>query len=135
MEDRFMSRHFLTRMFLASLILFGASTAHGQNYPTKPVRIVTFGVGGDTDFAARLVAQGIAGPLGQPVIVENRGNGVIPGETVTRAPADGYTVLVAGGNFWVLSLFQKAPYDFVKDFSPVTYIGKSPLVLVVHPSV
>lgn len=122
-------------IFSLWMMVSGASTVWSQNYPTRPIRIVTFGIGGDTDFAARLVAQGIAVPLGEPVIVENRGNGVIPGEIVFNAPADGYTVLIAGGNFWLLPLFQKAPYDVVKDFSPVTYIGKSPLILAVHPSV
>lgn len=65
----------------------------GQDYPTKPIRIVTGGAGGGTDFTARLIAQGISGPLGQPVVVENRGAGIIPVEFVSKAPPDGYTLV------------------------------------------
>src|SRR5689334_10704816 len=77
-----------------------ASAASGQNYPNKSIRIVTSGVGGGSDFDARLVARGISGPLGQPVIVDNRPAGVIQGEILAKALPDGYTLLVAGGTVW-----------------------------------
>ena len=73
------------------------------DYPTKPVRIVTADPGGGQDFAARLFAQGLAGPLGQTVIVDNRAP-LISYELVAKAPADGYTLLLAGSPFWVVPL-------------------------------
>ena len=86
---------FLIGGLSVSLMVLGAGAVSGQDYPNKPIRIVTAALGGGSDFAARLIAQGISGPLGQPVIVDNRG-GVVPGEIVAKAPPDGYTLLVAG---------------------------------------
>ena len=73
---------------------------------------------------ARLIAQGISGPLGQPVIVDNRASGIIPGEIVAKAPPDGYTLLVGGGSLWIAPLLQKTPYDPVRDFSPISLIDE-----------
>ena len=109
--------------------------AQSQAYPTKYIRIVTAGVGGGNDWLARLIAQGITGPLGQPVIVENRGGGVIPGEVVSRAPADGYTLLAMSGGLWVGQLLRKTPYDVLRDFVPITLADRAPNIVVVHPSV
>jgi tripartite-type tricarboxylate transporter receptor subunit TctC len=106
-----------------------------QNYPIRPVRIVTSETGGGTDFAARVIAQELSPPLGQPVIVENRGAGVYSGEIVAKATSDGHTVLVTGTSFWVGPLFRKTPYDPVRDFAPVSLLVNSPNVLVVHPAV
>jgi tripartite-type tricarboxylate transporter receptor subunit TctC len=111
-----------------------AGTADAQTYPTRPVRIVTSPAGGGNDFAARLIALGLSGPLGQQVIVDNRAGGVIPGEVVAKSKPDGYTLLVAGGTFTIGPLLQDTPYDPVKDFAPITLIGVAPNVLVVHPS-
>jgi tripartite-type tricarboxylate transporter receptor subunit TctC len=61
------------------------------------------------DFSARLIAQGISGPLGQPVIVENRQNGTIAAEAVAKAPPDGYTLLLAGGGFMFAPLLRPTP--------------------------
>lgn len=110
-----------------------APVVMAQEYPVKPVRIIASGAGGGTDFSARLVAQGLAGPLGQQVIVENRGDNVAQ-ETVSKAPPDGYTVLATGSGFWVTPLLQKTPYDPVRDFAPVSLLTTSPNILVVHPS-
>jgi tripartite-type tricarboxylate transporter receptor subunit TctC len=126
--------HVLAGILSLALSVTGA-IVQAQNYPTKPIRFVTSEAGGGTDFAARTVAQGIAGPLGQPVIVDNRGSGgTISGEIVARANPDGYTILVTGGSFWVGPLLRKAPYDPIKDFTPVSLLMTSPYVLVVHPS-
>src|SRR4029077_1988505 len=65
---------------------------------------------------------------------DNRGGGVIAPEAVSKAVPDGYTLLVAGGRFWIGSLLQKTPYDPVRDFVPITLICREPNVLVVHPS-
>jgi tripartite-type tricarboxylate transporter receptor subunit TctC len=108
--------------------------AAAQEYPHKPIRIVTAGVGGGTDFVARLIAQGIMQPLGQPIVVDNRG-GVVPGEAVARAQPDGYTLLVQGVTHWMAPLLQATPYDPVRDFSPVTIAERSPSIIVIHPSI
>ena len=106
----------------------------GQDYPNKPIRMITASPGGGSDFVARVVSQEIAGPLGQPVIVDNRG-GIIPGEIVAKASPDGYTLLVDSASFWIAPLLQQIPYDVVKEFSPITLVTSSPIILVLHPSV
>jgi tripartite-type tricarboxylate transporter receptor subunit TctC len=106
----------------------------GQSYPNKPIRMVTSPIGGGGDFIARQVAQAISGPLGQPVIVENRPSGIILGEILSKAPADGYTLLVGSNSLWWGPLLQTTPYDVARDFSPITMTSRSPLLLVVHPS-
>jgi len=111
-----------------------ASTSPGPVYPSKPIRIVTGAAGSGVDFASRLIATGIAPSLGQPVFVDNRTSGIILGETVARAPADGYTLLLTGSTFWVGSLLEKPPYDVIRDFAPITWVTSAANVLVVHPS-
>ena len=106
----------------------------GQDFPNRPIRIITSLPGGGSDFAARLIAQGIAGPMGQPVIVENRASSVT-GATAMNALPDGYTLLVEGDSFWIAPLLQKTPYVVLKDFSPVTTALTAPSILVVNPSV
>lgn len=113
--------------------LLACVPAVAQTYPHKPIRIVTSPPGGGNDFAARVIAQGLAGSLGQQVIVVNR-SGVIPAETVAKASPDGYTMLLAAGNLWITPLLQKTTYDPLLDFSPITWATNSPNVLVVHPS-
>ena len=126
---------FVVAMFSIGPIVLGTGAASGQDYPNKPIRIVTLAAGGGADFTARQVAQGISGPLGQPVIVDNRGSGVLAPEIVYKAPPDGYTLLVAGANLWLYTLLQKAPYDAVQDFSPISLIERTTNVIVVQPSV
>ena len=128
-----MLRRCVVAIILAVALAF--SHAHAQTYPAKYIRIVTAGVGGGNDWLSRLIAQGITGPLGQPVIVENRGGGVIPGEVVARAPADGYTLLVMSGGLWIGQLLRKTPYDVLRDFVPITLADRAPNIVVVHPSV
>lgn len=125
---------FLLSVFTMAMMVLGADVVSAQNYPSKPIRIVTAGVGGTSDFMSRLIAQGISGPLGQPIIVENRPTGFIPGETVSKAPPDGYSLLLQAGNFWITPLLQKTPYDPVKDFLPITMVTAAPTLLVVNPS-
>ncbi len=118
---------------VAVALMTAAATAHGQEYPNKPIRIVTSDVGGSTDFAARIIAQGLATRLGQPVIVENRPAGLL-GVIVPKALPDGYTLLVAGEPLWISTFLQKVSYDPVRDFAPITTALTSPNVLVVTPS-
>ena len=122
---------------LALFALLGASQVYGQDYPTRPIRILTSEPGGGTDFGARLIAQGVSGELGQQVIVENRGgaSGAIAGEMLARSKPDGYTLLAYGSTIWLLPLLRRnVPYDPLKDFAAVSLVDRSPNVLVVHPS-
>ena len=125
---------FVAALISIGFIALGAGAASGQAYPNKPIRIVTSAAGGNNDVSARITAQGISGPLGQPVIVDNRPNGVIPGEIVSRAAPDGYTLLVYNNGFWLGPLLLKSPYDPVRDFLPITLSDSTPSVIVVHPS-
>ncbi|TQF38788.1 hypothetical protein UNPF46_15150 [Bradyrhizobium sp. UNPF46] len=117
-----------------------ASNAHAEsNYPSKPITlVVAFAPGGGTDTAARLVAKDLATELGQPVIVENRpgAGGAIGAVGVTRAAADGYTLLFGSGSeLDVLTAVKvKAPYDPLKDFTPITEVGTVSFVLAASPS-
>ena len=125
------------RLVTAVLAVSGALSpaAFAQDYPTRPVRIVASEAGGGGDFIARLVAQGLSGALGQQVVVENRGGGVIAGDVVAKSPPDGYTLLLYGNTLWLLPLMRKqVPYDPQRDFMPITLAGRAVNVLVVHPS-
>ena len=119
---------------LLSAISLAATPAYAQSYPSKPVRILTSPAGGGGDFQSRIIAQGITGPLGQPVIIENRPNNLL-GEIASKAVPDGYTLLISGGSLWSLPLLQEVSYDPIRDFAPITLIERSPNLLVVHPSV
>jgi tripartite-type tricarboxylate transporter receptor subunit TctC len=118
----------------AVLPLLAAGQACGQTYPDKTIRIVTSEAGGNGDFNARLMAQGLAAALGHSVIVENRRGTIVAPETVAHASPDGYTLLASGSNVWIGPLLEKMPYDPIKDFAPISSTTSSPNVLVVHPS-
>jgi len=105
-----------------------------QDYPNRPIRVLTGGAGGSNDIVARLIAQGLTQAMGQQVIVDNRPSGTIPAEVVARARADGYTLLITGSSFWILPLLRTGlPYDPIADFSPVTLPAGTPNVLAVTP--
>jgi tripartite-type tricarboxylate transporter receptor subunit TctC len=120
-------------IFAYGLLMVSAGPASGQGFPAKPVRVVTAEAGGGNDFVARLVQPGLTAGLGQAIIIENR-SGILSGETVAKAPPDGYTVLLTGSTFWVQPFFREVPYDAIKNFSPITMATRSPNILVVHPS-
>jgi tripartite-type tricarboxylate transporter receptor subunit TctC len=109
-----------------------------QPYPSKPVRIISpYSPGGGNDTLCRIVARRLADGLGQQVVVENRpgGNAIVGTEITARAAPDGYTfVLVSSAHASNASLYRKLPYDTIRDFTPLTLVGLSPLVLAVHPS-
>ena len=107
-----------------------------QGFPLKPIRIVTNEPGAGLDFSARLIAQGLSERFKQAVIVDNRGGagGIIAGELVAKAAPDGYTLLFYSNGLWTVPLLQKAPFDPLRDFAPVTLALTSPSLLVVHPS-
>jgi tripartite-type tricarboxylate transporter receptor subunit TctC len=123
---------------VASLAL-GAGTAAAQNYPAKPVRIIIgLSAGGGTDVLTRIIAQRLTEVWGQNVIVENRpgASGFIAGELVAKSPPDGYTLIMGAQSGLAVApaLYGRAPYDTLKDFSPITLVGSTPLLMIVHPS-
>lgn len=131
---------FLTVATLVAAVSFaGMATgvAIAQDYPDKPVTIVVpFPPGGSTDLLARQIADKISGPLGQPVVVENRGGagGTVGANYVAQSTPDGYTLLmgVTGSNAISGILRDDLPYDAATDFAPVSIVVSSPLVLAVN---
>ena len=120
---------------LSLAMMLAAGAASSQNYPSKPIRIYTSDVGGGADFSLRIIAQAISGPLGQQVLVDNRGGGVVAGEIVAHAQPDGYSLLYYGNSVWLLPFLRDAvPFDVNRDFTPITLATDSPSVLVIHPS-
>ncbi len=128
-------------LLAAAMIPAGVACAQTTPaYPTKPVRLlVGFAPGGGVDIAARIVAQKMGELMGQTVVVDNRAGagGTIGTDIAAKAPADGYTLLLCG--IWshgvAPSLYKKLPYDHTRDFAPVSLLGTTPNILVVHPSV
>jgi tripartite-type tricarboxylate transporter receptor subunit TctC len=124
-------------LLVAAGVLAAISPLHAQ-YPTRPVRIIVpTSSGAGADLAARLIAQQLTERYAQQVVVENRAGAttMIGTELVAKSAPDGHTLLMAPPAFAINpSLFRKIPYDALRDFAPITHVGDSPLVLVVHPS-
>lgn len=120
-----------------AMLLHICAACADEKYPLKPIRIVTSPAGGAADLVSRLIAREISGPLGQPVIIENRGGDIaIAAGIVAKSAADGYTLLLHGVAFLVTPLMREnPPYDLVRDFEPITMVATSPNVVVIHPSV
>ncbi len=112
--------------------------ARAETYPTRPVQmIVDLPAGLAPDVAARLIAPALSQRLGQSVVVENRpgAGGNIGAEYVVRAAPDGYTLLAAiSGNAANVALYPNLSFDFARDIAPVAFIGYTPFVLAVTPS-
>src|SRR3954466_13011903 len=113
-------------------------SAWAQTYPLRPVRlIVPVAAGGSTDILGRLLGQWLSERLGRPFIVDNRpgAGGNIGLEVVVKAPADGYTLLMINvGNATNGALYEKLPFNFIRDIVPVAGIERQPYVMLVHPS-
>jgi len=139
----FLHVHVPIRRISFSVTIFAlASTSLAtlaQTYPAKPIRfVVPFAAGGSTDMVARAIGPRLTEILGQTVIVDNRPGGgtVIGTESVARSAPDGYTFLIVPAPFTINpSLLGKLPYDALNDFTPITLINTTPLVVVVNPSV
>ncbi len=117
-----------------------APGAQAQPYPNKPIRmIVGFPPGGGTDVVARVIGQKLSEWYGQTVVVENRAGatGTIGADVLAKSPPDGYTLMMGHANSHAIApnLMSKLPYDPIKDFAPVSYVGYVPNVLSLHPSV
>src|SRR5215468_10408558 len=132
-------RQFLSLAGAGAALAVLPRIAASQAYPARPVRIVVgFAAGGPTDIVARVVGQWLSERLGQPFIIENRpgAGGNIGIESVVRAPADGYTLLLFGSGAAIsATLYDKLNFNFIRDITPVIGIMRVPGVIVVHPSV
>src|ERR1035437_2860015 len=133
-----MLRSCATLLGLIGLMWQFSVSGWAQNYPAKTVRyLVSDSAGGLADALGRIVAAGLTEVFGQQVIVENRsGAGTTIGTAIAaKAPADGYTVLQMSGTATVnVTLYRNLSYDLVRDLAPVTRLGSSPAIVVVHPS-
>jgi tripartite-type tricarboxylate transporter receptor subunit TctC len=135
-RERVLRNVLIPAVMVSMMTSFVALAAEGQNWPTKPLRMLTAELGGGSDLSARFVAAGLSASLGQQVIVDNRVGGVIIADIAAKAAPDGYTLFTYSSTLWLIPLMRKeTPYDPVKDFAPVTLVGSSPMVLVTHPSV
>lgn len=130
-----MRSNLLGAMMASLTLITAAAPARASDWPTRPVRvIVPYAPGGIADISARATAQQLQAITGQTFIVDNRpgADTRIGTEYVAKQPADGYTLLLAGGGFAVNnSLFDKLPYDTARDFEPVAMVVSNPLLLVV----
>jgi len=127
------------KIVAALLLAVIATASHAQTYPAKTVRIIVgLAPGGTTDVFTRTLAQRLTEAWGQSVIVENRpgASGMIGAEAVAKSAPDGYTLLVSPQTSLAVApaLYGKAPYDTARDFAPVSLLGSTPLVMIVHPS-
>ena len=118
---------------LAAALVVASSAGHAQTYPSRPITLVVpFAVGGSNDIVGRAIGKKLSEAWGQPVVVDNRaGAGVIIGSSaVAAAPPDGYTLLLVSPTFTINPAVKKnMPFDPIKDFTPVAFIARSPLLL------
>jgi tripartite-type tricarboxylate transporter receptor subunit TctC len=122
-----------------ALGLTGIPNALAQGYPVKPIRLITpYPPGGGIDASARIIGQALSEHLGQQVIIDNRpgATGRIGTELAAKSPADGYTLLLGSSapNAIIPAASPTVAYDAVRDFVPISLVGKASYVLVVHPS-
>ena len=125
---------------IAIITTLYATVGVAQTYPSKAMRlIVGFPPGGGTDIVSRVIAQRLSEWYGQAVVVENRSGatGSIGADALAKSAPDGYTIMMGHANSHAISpnLVAKLPYDPIKDFAPVAYVGYVPNVLSLHPSV
>jgi tripartite-type tricarboxylate transporter receptor subunit TctC len=124
-------------LFIAALALSRSVVA--EDWPSRPVTlIVPFAPGGTTDIVARIVGQALSVRLGQSVIVENLGGagGTLGANQAAKAAPDGYTIFMATvAHTMAPGIYKSLPYDFVKDFAPITEVASVPNIVIVHPAV
>jgi tripartite-type tricarboxylate transporter receptor subunit TctC len=123
---------------LALPLLVALSGAQAQDFPSRPIRLVVpYGAGGSSDGPMRVIAQEVSRQIGHQIVVENKpGQGAMLGSAdVVKAPADGYTLLLASNpNAISASLYGKLTFNPIDDFAPITLLGREQAVLLVHPS-
>lgn len=124
---------------VAAAVLAGVAASAAADYPEKPVRIIApWPPGSTTDGSARIIAEALAKRLKQTVLVENKpgANGTIGSTYVAKAPADGYTLLMANGDTHSISphIYKSLPYDAIRDFDPVALVATASFVLIARPT-
>ena len=129
----------LCPLWVLAGLFIAAPGARCQDYPTRPIiLIVPFAPGGSVDIVARIAGQKLAERLGKPVVVENRpgGSTLVAASAVAKASPDGYTLMIAPSGTLAINatLYNKLPYDPLRDFAAVALITVVPLVLVVNPA-
>jgi len=134
-----LNRRCVAALLALPALLGTAGLAQAQAFPAKNIRwVVPYPAGGGSDFLARTIGQQLATQVNQTILVDNKpgGNTSIAAAEVARAPADGYTILSADNGTMVFNtaLYAKLPYNPEKDLTPVTLMGKFPMVLVVGPA-
>ena len=132
-----MNPQLIKKLAAVSLLSLCAGIAQGQQYPTKPVRvIVPFAPGGGSDITARVFSNKLSEYLGQQFVVDNRGGagGLIGMELTARGPADGYVIMMMSASFSATSAVQRPAFDPINNIGPVAEFGYTPFVLTVHPS-
>lgn len=131
--------HHVLGGLLAGLLALGVSGVSAQTYPSKPVKaIVPFGVGGNTDAAARIIGAKLAERWGQQVIIENKtgADGNIGTEAAVKSPPDGYTLYFGTNTLTINKVMAPSPlFDPMKDLMPIAMVGVTEFVLGVHPDV
>ncbi|MEI7567856.1 MAG: tripartite tricarboxylate transporter substrate binding protein [Alcaligenaceae bacterium] len=130
----------IIQSILIATFLFVGFSVQAQPYPSKPIRlIVPFAPGGVTDVSGRIVAIALAKRLNQQVIVENKpgASGNIGAQLVSKAPPDGYTLLLALDGTLVINphVYERTGFDALNDFAPIAKVGDSIIIIVAHPSV
>ena len=126
----------MSRFFTLLCALALSAAAQAQSYPDKPIRIIVgYAAGGGNDIIVRVMQPEMQKGLGQPVIVENKpgAQSIIAAETVARAPADGYTILMGPSGPMTINpaTYSKLPYDAVRDFAAISMICQFPLLVTV----
>ena len=131
---------FLLALALTAIGGLSFCTPSFAQYPAKPIRfIVGFPPGGSADPTTRIIGQALSDQIGQPVIVDNRpgADSALAAEQMTRIAPDGYTVMFASNSAMTapIALRKVAPYDPLKDFTPISLVGRATVILYAHPSV
>lgn len=125
------------RLFLAAAAILPAAAAHADAYPSKTIRVVLPGPpGGLLDVAARSLSDAMQRELGQTWLIDPRpgANGILAGQLVLGAPADGYTLYLTVSGHVVLNLLMRAPFDAMADFKPIAMVGVSSALICVPPA-
>ena len=128
-----MVRHAWLTPLLTIVVGLAPHASHAQAYPSKPIKII---VGPGTDLLARIVAEKMSESWSTPVLVETKpaAGGIVAGDFVAKAPADGYTLLLSSSAYTINSVLQsKMPFDLQADLKPVALLATIPIVLVVNP--
>jgi tripartite-type tricarboxylate transporter receptor subunit TctC len=127
------------QLFIGACLAAATASASAQQFPNRPLRLVVpLAPGGTTDIMARTMSAQLAGPLGQPVVVENRAGagGTVGSDLVAKSPPDGHTLLIISADTYTTNavVYSKLPFDPRKDLRPLSILAASPSILTVHPS-